>query len=215
MTTADREALVARFREYDWDGQIGPVCRDIAAAVEGKQERIAGKFWDRYLAHSTSAKAVVSFTDDVKAKLVAKSAAYGVSKYQNPFDAAWMVQTLRDAENSYRHGTPLAALLNSFSAAHSATIDVIAETQPGSAAMQRMCDVVQRMAMFETDLLSSRLRDLQCRTCGRRAARERRHLPGIDRRDDCRCGVARQSHSRAGAGREPRGAGDAGRGRRR
>ena len=166
----DLTALVTRLRQYDWDGAVAPACRDIAAAVAGQQERIATAFWERYLAHPSSAQFRATFDDDVRTKLIAKSARYGADKFADPFDVAWMIQARRDAENSYRHGTPLAALFNSFSAAHSATIQVIAETQPDPAAMQRMCDVLQRLALFEADVLSSRLRELR----GERVAAERR-----------------------------------------
>jgi methyl-accepting chemotaxis protein len=166
------QTMAERLARYDWDGLIATGCAAVSAVLEGHFERLSGLFWSRYLLDPALAAVRHEFTPEIIAKLVARSARYGRVKYDDPFGDEWMHLAFEHAERGYAAGMPLSAQLAAVSAAHKATIEVIASHVGGDDAKRTMMtDIVQRMALVEADLLFSRTSELE-----RNQARE-------DRRD--------------------------------
>ena len=160
----------AALRRYDRDGRIAPACTMITQAIVGHEDKIAQAFWDAYLDHPDAAPIRHFFTGPAMARQLAQSARYAAAKYQDPFGEGWPRMARRHAEQSHATGMSLSVMLNALSAAHSATVAIIGNgLGPEQAA--EAADIIQRLAMFEADLLSAHVGGIV------------RHQAGEERRD--------------------------------
>jgi len=146
-------------REYDWDGAVEPACRDIVALIGHRQRAIAEGFWNHFKAMPASQAMRKTFDDPALYEAqVAHGARYGAVKFEKPFSEEWVEMVCSYAAQTYAAGIPLPAVIAAFSFAHSETMRALREALPGDAEkLGRLCDVVQRMAMAEADLMAGHL----------------------------------------------------------
>ena len=146
-------------REYDWDGAITPGCREISALISDRQHEIAEAFWRHFRSMPSSAPmhALLASEKDY-ADQVERGTLYGKTKFEKPFSEEWVEMACGYAAETYRAGIPLPAVLAAFSFAHSETMRMLREAIPDDAdRLGRLCDVVQRLAMAEADLMAGHL----------------------------------------------------------
>jgi methyl-accepting chemotaxis protein len=174
--SGDAHAVADRVRDYDWDGEIGPGCADIANLLEGHHEEISVAFWRHYVAHPATRHVRSAFKPARLEAMVRQSAHYIRAKYAAPFDDEWMRLTFGHAMESRRANVPLPALLSSLGYAHSVTLAIL-ETRIGAdqVRMRKLGDIVQRLALIEADMLASHLgaRDAEEARTERRESGER------------------------------------------
>jgi methyl-accepting chemotaxis protein len=146
-------------REYDWDGAVLPGCVEISALLEGHHEEIARAFWKHFLEMPSGAPLRPAFeTEAGAAEQIARGTFYGRAKFEKPFTEEWVEMACGYAADTYRAGVPLQAVLASFAYAHSETMRVLREKLSGDAErLGRLCDIVQRLAMAEADLMAGHL----------------------------------------------------------
>ncbi len=117
------------------------------------------------------------------------------------------------AVETYQAGISLPALVAAFSFAHSETMRALGAARPNDGErLARLCDVVQRMAMAEADLMAGHLGARDAAQADRGAPRSLAAVQGQHLRIDRRRDRPRQPHPGAGAGRLGLGARDAGQG---
>ncbi|MBX3563238.1 MAG: chemotaxis protein [Sphingomonas sp.] len=157
--TGGSRSVADHRREYDWDGAIEPGCREICKLVGTRQREIAEGFWRHYKALPASAP-VQGILDNPESyeEQIARGTIYGTLKFEKPFSEEWVEMVCGYAAETYRAGIPLPAVIAAFSYAHSETMRVLREELKGDAeTLGRLCDVVQRMAMAEADLMAGHL----------------------------------------------------------
>ena len=156
---SDSRSLRDRVRDYDWDGLIAPTCATLTALLDdADHRRIAETFWQRYLSLDAVSHVVAYFTPERLARRITASAEYARLKYQSPYDEAWKAIAIGHADDSRKSGIPLPALLSSLAFAHSVTLSLVADRiGTDTAQMQRLGDIVQRLALIEADLMASHL----------------------------------------------------------
>ncbi|VVT26658.1 Chemotaxis protein [Sphingomonas aurantiaca] len=156
---ADQRPLRDRVHDYDWDGAIGPACATLGALLTPADCRqIAETFWRHYLSLESARHIVRHLTPEAIERRIASSADYVRLRYGDPTDDAWKAMAISHAEDSYRSGIPLPALLSSLAFAHSVTLTLVADRLGTDMATMRMLsDVVQRLALIEADIMASHL----------------------------------------------------------
>ncbi len=151
----DDRTVAEHLRDYDWDGQIGPACVEIDALLHDHYGEIAEAFWRHYLALPAADRLRAVLDEAGLAEQIEKSAQYTRSKYSRPFDDGWMETSFRQAEGSYRAHIPVPEMLTAFSYAHSVEIALLAGKLAGDTAkFARLCDVIQRLALLEADMMA-------------------------------------------------------------
>ncbi len=155
----DQRSLRARIQDYDWDGLIAPGCATLSSLLEPADRRqIAETFWRHYLSLDSARHVLRHFPPDKLEQRIILSADYVRLKYGDPTDDAWKVVAISHAEDSRRSGIPLPALLSSLAFAHSVTLGLLADRLGADmAAMRRLSDVIQRLALIEADIMASYL----------------------------------------------------------
>ncbi len=156
--SGDSRPVAQRLRDYDWDGAIREGCAEIHAMLADHYDKIARGFWDHYLDSAGSAHLRPLFTPERLEKRIRESADYTEAKYSRPFDPHWMETAFRNAAAAHRAHVPLSTLISAFSAAQSATMRIIDTALADDAARKlRLFDVMQRMSMFEAELMATGL----------------------------------------------------------
>ncbi|MFZ5748994.1 MAG: methyl-accepting chemotaxis protein [Pseudomonadota bacterium] len=157
--TGDARSVEDRRRDYDWDGTVDAACRDIATLIGDRQRDIAEIFWIHLHALPAGEPLRQLFARaDQREEQIDVGARYGRTKFEKPLSEEWAAMVRAYAERSYRFGVPLPMVLASFSVAHSATMRVLREALPHDGErLGRLCDVVQRLAMAEADLMAAHL----------------------------------------------------------
>ncbi len=156
--SGDSRAHEAHLRDYDWDGRLSAGCAEIAELLHGHYGDIASSFWGHYLSLPMTARVKSWFDEARLAEQIADSSRYTKAKFEKPYAPEWAEIASRHAEMTHRARVPLAAILAAFAAAHSRTVNLLAEKLPDDPVrLARLCDVVQRLAMAEADLMASHL----------------------------------------------------------
>jgi methyl-accepting chemotaxis protein len=171
----------ARIDDYDWDGAIAPGCAAIAAALEADDgyARVAQAFWSHFLAQPAAATARAAFGPDQLARQVARSADYTRAKFEQPFGERWRTMAIAHADVVRASDIGLPVFLAALSFAHARTLE-LAFARCDAAALPRVSDVVQRLALVEADLMTSHMGALDAAASrARRQARGERFRTGI------------------------------------
>jgi methyl-accepting chemotaxis protein len=145
--------------EYDWDGTIEPTCREFAGVIRAHHHAIAESFWQHFKTLPTTGPLRHIFDDPAQYRAqVERGAQYTLLKFTQPLSEQWLDLACRFADETNGAGVPLPALLASFAYAHSETMRLLRDAFPDDAArLVRYCDVIQRLAMAEADLMASHL----------------------------------------------------------
>ena len=146
-------------REYDWDGAVEPACREIVALIAHRQREIAESFWRHFQSMPASAPMRKLLADPQgHEEQVARGTHYATLKFEKPFSEEWVEMVCGYAAQTYQAGIPLPAVIAAFAYAHSHTMRALREALPDDAEkLGRLCDVVQRLAMAEADLMAGHL----------------------------------------------------------
>jgi methyl-accepting chemotaxis protein len=148
-------ALDEHRRDYDWDGTLLPGCAAIAQLIDGEHEAISRRCQRQLLAMPLPAALRTEVDSDAH---VRQGAHYDRIKFERPFSEEWVDMVCDYAASAYRHGLPLPVMIAHFAYAHSEVIRILRERLSGDAdQLGRLCDVVQRVAMAEVDLMAGQL----------------------------------------------------------
>jgi len=157
--TGGTRSVADRLRDYDWDAQIAPACAEIHALLQDQYHEIAGAFWGHYKTLEATQR-LRSWFDDTAAfsAQLESSAHYATVKYSRPFDEEWVEMAFEHAARTDQAKVPLTATFAALAYSHSFTLKLLAEKVGGDTArLQRLSDVVQRLAMVEADLMATHL----------------------------------------------------------
>jgi methyl-accepting chemotaxis protein len=145
--------------DYDWDGAIGPGCEAIAGLLTDDDFRTAASsFWDRYLQLPATQSVRGYFTPARLADRIETSMRYMRAKYTRPFDDEWQRMAMRHVDEALVGNIPLPTVQAALSAAHSMTFRIIEQRVDGSTErLLALCDIVQRIALIEADVMSQRV----------------------------------------------------------
>jgi methyl-accepting chemotaxis protein len=153
--TADAASIVGDVSNYDWDGLIAPSCRDIARLLDGEHERIADAFWSHFMALPAIQSMQAGFDQSRIAGVKGLSANYSRVRYEQPLGDEWAKIAMLHADYASRLRVPTAALLSGFAKTQSLVMEILGEKLPDEAErLRRLCDVVGRIGLIETDLVS-------------------------------------------------------------
>ncbi len=163
-----------RVRAYDWDGAVGPVCRDICALLSDEDfVLVAGGFWTHYVSLPATAHIHGYFSGERLERQIRTSGEYARSKYVEPFSERWKEMALSHAERSQLSNIPLEALLAACAHSHTVTLRLIASKVGDDVDRMRiMSDIVQRLSLVEADMMASHLGGIDAEQA-RRARAER------------------------------------------
>ncbi|WP_448663234.1 methyl-accepting chemotaxis protein [Sphingomonas sp. CJ20] len=153
--SGDGRSIDMHRRDYDWDGALLSGCAEIATLMAGRQEAIARTMAARFLEMPASLPLRDRFRSEEHIQL---SARYGEIKYAHAFTEQWVDMVCSFAAMTHNAGIPLPPIIATFAHAHSATMRALAEQlsdQPERLA--RLCDIVQRVAMAEVELMAGHL----------------------------------------------------------
>ncbi|OYY88135.1 MAG: chemotaxis protein, partial [Sphingomonas sp. 28-66-16] len=151
-----------RVADYDWDGKIGPACKELVTLLADSSEDISRCFWSVYLTRSDTRHLRAIFTDELLTQRNSKSARYMMSKYRDPFGDDWYRVAVKQVADNANAGVSIESLLSSFAAGYSKTIEVLAQKVDGDAArFALLADVVQRLAIVEAEAMTSWLGNCQ------------------------------------------------------
>jgi methyl-accepting chemotaxis protein len=161
-------------RDYDWDDAIRPGCARISAALTSADfDDIAQRFWRHYLSLPATQPIRHHFSPERLAKRAKRSADYARTKYQDPFGERWRTMAAQHAEEARRADIPLPTLQAALAFSHSRTLQLIRERfadEPATAL--HLCDVVLRITLVESDIMTARRLQLDAdETTARRAER--------------------------------------------
>ncbi|MBO9714000.1 methyl-accepting chemotaxis protein [Sphingomonas sp.] len=153
---AERSKPIAeQLKEFDWDGQIAASCAEIAEVFRDHYREIAEAFWRHFLSLPAAQRLAAYLEGPRLEEQIERSMAYTRTKYEAPFDDAWMDWSFRQAEGGHNAHVPLPAMLVSFSYAHSVEMRILQErVGHDPEKLARLCDVVQRLALLEADLMA-------------------------------------------------------------
>ncbi|WP_375428156.1 methyl-accepting chemotaxis protein [uncultured Sphingomonas sp.] len=165
-------------RDYDWDGAIGPTCREICALLGPDDYRaLAQAFWERHLGF-TSAK---RFRDqpDLVTHEVESSIRYGMIVLNNPVDDEWVRLARQNTVTTYVNGVPLRTTLAalSYSRAHLLQT-LLAKVGDDAARMTRFADVLSRLTQAEAGLMAAQLGACDANAARMRRAENAEHFRG-------------------------------------
>ena len=183
--------------DYDWDGAIGPACRELDALFgPDDYEMMARSFWDRYLQFPASAQVKAAFTPEALALQIQASARYAKVALTDPFNDDWRRRALRNASQSHAMGVTLRVLLSSFARSRGLMVGIIAaKIGDDMPRLIRLTDVMGRLAQAEADLMASHLGE-----CDAEAARAGR----VQRSERFQGGIAQAIESAATLGDQVR-----------
>jgi len=156
-SAATATSMAEHLKAYDWDGQIGQLCAEIAGVLEGHYQAIAEAFWQHYLALPVASRLRDYLTGDRMTRELEKSARYIRAKYERPFENEWMETARQHAASSHSARVPLPAMLAAFAFAHTATLAVLRREVQDSDKLGQMCDVMLRLSLAEADIMASHL----------------------------------------------------------
>ena len=197
------DALESRLDAYDYDGAIGPACKDIASLLTGRREEIAAVFLDM-VARSSGKPLPASRYQ----RQILESSDYIDRKFSDPFGRDWLRMSMRNASIFLKFGIPVHAFLQALTIAQSRLLSVLHE-QLGedSARLLRLCDVTQRLGMLEAAVVVDHIgieRDRDARDAREQRSRDFRNDIGstIDHAADLgsRIRVQAQTASHAAGG---------------
>ena len=173
-------SVAERLRDYDWDGAIATGCAAIAGLLDDQDFTEIGKaFWDHYFSLPTASQAARLVDDRWLANQIERSRRYTRAKYESPFADDWYQAIGKHAEMSRTAGVPLSALFAALAAAHSRTLEILAGRVHGDTGrLCRLADIVQRLALIETDVMAARLGHVDAAL-----ARDERAARGTDFRE--------------------------------
>ncbi|MEI9926454.1 MAG: methyl-accepting chemotaxis protein [Sphingomonas sp.] len=145
-------------REYDWDGQIVPICAEIDQLLHDHYLEIGAAFWEHYKTLGITQNLRELYDDPARfAAQIEKSAHYVRLKYSAPY-GEWLQLALEHAVNVDRVGMPLTATFAARTYAHSTVMRLIGEAVGDDVArLHRLGDVVQRIALAEAALMATHL----------------------------------------------------------
>ena len=147
--------VAERMREFDWDGRIGPACAEIAELFRDHYGEIAEAFWRHYTALPDAGRLKAALEEGRLAEQIEASIAYTRAKYEKPFGDEWIETSFRQAENNNKADIALPSMLTSFAYAHSFEMALLArKIGDDSERLVRLCDVIQRIALIEADLMA-------------------------------------------------------------
>ncbi|TCP34191.1 methyl-accepting chemotaxis protein [Sphingomonas sp. BK235] len=163
MVHHDERGLVERVGDFDWDRSILPACREIAALIDAADgwRAVATTFWDHLLALPTLPAAMRALPAPRLADQIGRATHYMRLRYNEPFSERWHAMVTGQVDVSQANGIPLTLLLASLTRAHGHTLELLGAGCAGDAArLERLSNVVLRLAMMESDLMASRLGEL-------------------------------------------------------
>ncbi|MBB3347815.1 MULTISPECIES: methyl-accepting chemotaxis protein [unclassified Sphingomonas] len=163
MVHHDERGLADRVGDFDWDGGILPACREIADLLDATDgwRQVARTFWDHLLALPTLPAATRDIPPERLADQLGRATHYMRLRYTEPFSDRWHAMVVGQVDVSQANGVPLTLLLAALTRAHGHTLSLLAAGCAGDAArLERLSNVVLRLAMMESDLMASRLGEL-------------------------------------------------------
>ena len=194
--SVEHRSMAAIVGDYDWDDALLQTCAAIATTLTDEDYLATGRaFWDRYFALPITAHLRALFSPAQLEKRVVRSAAYARLRYETPTGEAWRTQASRHADECRAAGTPIAALLSATAFCNATLRRRLLATlrdQARAGEMVIMGDVMQRLAMIETDLTTSHLGRVEVA-----AATAERH----DRAETFRAEIAAAIAATAGVGK--------------
>ncbi len=157
--------------DYDWDGEIGPVCAELGELFTPDDHRdVARAFWDRYFEFPATAAIRSHFTPAVLAERLEASARYLRLALTDPWGEEWVAIARRHAVDAHRSGVPLPTLLVSLAFSRARALGIVQERIDGDPArIVRIAGVLSRLTQAEADVMASHLG-----ACDAEAARTRR-----------------------------------------
>ncbi len=155
--------IVDHLGDYDWDGSLADASREICTLLSDADYRdIAYCFWQQYLSLPATQAIRHLFHEERLERRTRGSIDYARLKYGNPFDEAWVKVAHRHAEECTRSGVPLPSLQAALAHSHSHTVSILEGYCAGDTRrLLRLCDTVQRIALVESDLMSSYLAEVR------------------------------------------------------
>ena len=166
--SGDRRPVADLIGDYDWDGAVLPACALIAAHLTDEDYLAAGEaFWRRYFELPTTAHLRHLFTTDQLYRRATRSGAYARLRYTMPTGEEWRVQAERYADECRAGDTPLPAVLSALAYGHSVMRRRLFRNMHAAGLgveMVEVGDVMQRLAMAETDIMATHLGRVEIET---------------------------------------------------
>ncbi|PCG14463.1 methyl-accepting chemotaxis protein [Sphingomonas adhaesiva] len=156
----DTRTLAERAVGFDWDGAVPAACREIVAILDAADgwQSVSQAFWDHFRAQPTLPREAFGDGAEEIAAEHARTIDFIRIRYEEPFGERWKKKLIQYVDVSQRAHIPLTAFLASMSRAHAQVLSLIAAA-PGSDVDRKMqlADVVQRLALFESDAMARQL----------------------------------------------------------
>ncbi|MEG8039465.1 methyl-accepting chemotaxis protein [Sphingomonas sp. LR60] len=156
----DVRPLAERARDFDPDGRILASCAEIATLLTEHDAwaEIAVTFWNHLASRATVPAAVRDLSPAKRQRRVEAAIGYTRLRYQEPLSVAWREMVVAQVNESQAAGIPLTALLSGLSAAHCRTTEIVAAAVgDDTARLLRLGNALLRLAMLESDLLTTQL----------------------------------------------------------
>ncbi|WP_051272835.1 methyl-accepting chemotaxis protein [Sphingomonas phyllosphaerae] len=156
----DMRPLADRARDFDPCGRVSADCAEIAEildACDGWTE-VATAFWTHLTSLPNAPATIRALLPAEIEGRVRKAVGHAQLRYRSPLSAAWEAMIVGQVDDSQAAGVPLTALLSALVAAHCRTNTLVAAAVGSDTPrMLRLANTLLRMAMLESDLLTTQL----------------------------------------------------------
>jgi len=156
----DLRPVAERVRDFDWDNQAVATCAEIAAIldVDAGYRRIAEAFWDHLRGLPSVPATVRDLPPAQVERRVHEATEYCRLRFTDGFGDRWQAMVVGQVDAAQAAGVPLTLLLAGLSRAFSRIIAIVAERVGDDAPrLARLTDVILRLAMLESDLMTAQL----------------------------------------------------------
>ncbi|WP_288459959.1 methyl-accepting chemotaxis protein [uncultured Sphingomonas sp.] len=156
----DPRPLAERAAGFDWDGAVPAACRELVAILDAADgwQAVSQAFWDHFLAQPTIPREAFGVSPGELAAEQARSIEFIRIRYEQPFGERWKKKLIHYVHVSQQAHIPLTAFLAAMSRAHAQVLSIVAAASGADAdRMLRLADVVQRLALFESDAMARHL----------------------------------------------------------
>ncbi|MFS0735949.1 methyl-accepting chemotaxis protein [Sphingomonas sp. 1P06PA] len=151
-----RVRLSDRLAEFDADGRLTAVA-ELGPLIAGHEEAIGITFWERY----SACAAYRASTEQVsREQALAETSAFVRAKFGAPCSQHWVTIARRLAIGAHLRRIPLVVVLGALSAAHHATIALLAARAPDTATIERQAGLVLHLALVEAEVITALLAEL-------------------------------------------------------
>ncbi|HAI58975.1 MAG TPA: chemotaxis protein [Xanthomonadaceae bacterium] len=156
---AHAPTIADRLREFDREGTLEALLREVSTLVDAHLHDIAGFFWEAY---NASPNVTAKIEGERLARFVEDSLLYTRERFSNPRSERWADLARQNAARSEAAGVPLHTTLAALSLTYDHVIDVLHDKCGDERERFReLARAIRRIMIMEADIMSAHVSELR------------------------------------------------------